>query len=245
MKPKPCNTSDADDPRFDRLVDGELSEQQRRELLAGLDDEPGGWRRCALAFLESQCWKQTLGSIAREGVWEPAREIATLRRRSLWRGRLGTLLAMAASFLVVFWVGSSVQRMRVGRLIAPAGAIGEVAATAGNRQVAVQPSQPSRALAGALPPQAWRMVTVSAPGGATEAGGSFSLPAVERDNIDKQWMQSLPPAIPEDVVRAFNRTGHQVEQHRELVPVPLQDGRRLVVPVDQVNIHYVGGQGAY
>ena len=53
------NTS-LDDPRFDRLVDGELSEPERRELLAGLDSEPGGWRRCALAFLESQCWKQSL-----------------------------------------------------------------------------------------------------------------------------------------------------------------------------------------
>ena len=69
---------------------------------------------------------------------------------------------------------------------------------------------------------------------------SFELPAVERDNIDPQWLQELPPAIPDDVLQAFNRTGHQVQQHRELVPVPLKDGRRLVVPVDQVDIHYTG-----
>ncbi len=30
-----------DDLRFDRLVDGELSDSERRELLALLDDEPG------------------------------------------------------------------------------------------------------------------------------------------------------------------------------------------------------------
>ena len=52
-----ATTLPLDDSRFDRLVDGELSEEERRELLAGLDAEPGGWRRCALAFLESQCWK--------------------------------------------------------------------------------------------------------------------------------------------------------------------------------------------
>ena len=53
-----------DDTRFDRLVDDELSEEERRELLGRLDDEPGGWRRCALAFLEAQCWKQ----VARRSV---------------------------------------------------------------------------------------------------------------------------------------------------------------------------------
>ena len=29
-----------DDPRFDQLVDGELSEAERRQLLAGLDSSP-------------------------------------------------------------------------------------------------------------------------------------------------------------------------------------------------------------
>ena len=52
-----------DDTRFDRLVDEELSEEERRELLGQLDDEPGGWRRCAIAFLEAQCWRQALGEM--------------------------------------------------------------------------------------------------------------------------------------------------------------------------------------
>ena len=51
---------------LDLLVDGELPEPERRELLLSLDQVPGGWRSCALAFLEAQCWKQTCGTIARE-----------------------------------------------------------------------------------------------------------------------------------------------------------------------------------
>ena len=43
-----------DDILFDRLVDGELSSTERRQLIASLDDRPGGWRRCALAFVEAQ-----------------------------------------------------------------------------------------------------------------------------------------------------------------------------------------------
>jgi hypothetical protein len=26
------------------------------------------------------------------------------------------------------------------------------------------------------------------------------------------------------------------------VPLPMQDGRRLIVPVDEVDVHYVGNQ---
>ena len=54
---------DRNDRRLDLLVDGELDENDRRELLRGLDREPDGWRRCAMAFLEAQTWKQALGAI--------------------------------------------------------------------------------------------------------------------------------------------------------------------------------------
>ncbi len=246
---------------FDRLVDGELNEQQRRELLARLDGEPGGWRRCALAFLESQCWRQTFGAVAQEGLLAEARPKArgaARSSRSRWLGGVGTVLATAASFFLAFWVGSMVKQARFGGPATPAGAIGELASTAQPRPTPVltnQPRlsnppifrQPPGSLAGVSPqgrsaPGPWRMVTVSRPAGAGRPGTSFSLPAVERDNIDQQWLRSFPPAVPDDVLQAFNRTGHEVEQHRELVPVPMKDGRRLVVPVDQVDVHYVGNE---
>ena len=90
----------------------------------------------------------------------------------------------------------------------------------------------------------WRWVTVSAPGNGTQEGVSFQVPAVERDGIDEQWLRSMPPAIPDNVLQALSRTGHQVQQRRQLVPVPLNDGRQLIVPVDQVELHYVGN-GTY
>ena len=116
--------------RFDRLVDGELSEEERRELLAGLDNEPGGWRRCALAFLEAQCWKQAVGSaqgqtfLSAEGRQECLPAIANCGRHTecacydqaiALAGRVGTLLAMAASFLVALGLVSWAQRVRLGR----------------------------------------------------------------------------------------------------------------------------------
>jgi hypothetical protein len=247
-----------DDPHFDRLVDGELSEEERRELLARLDSEPGGWRRCALAFLESQCWRQTLGAIAQKGVLvEPAPQ-ATRPSRSRGPGWVGTVLAMAASFFLVFWVGSMAKQARLGHPATPGSAIGEFASTAEHRPAPTltNPSrlsnrpvahQPPAGLASVLPQgdtarSPWRMVTVSSPTDADGQNASFSLPAVERDKIDQQWLRSVPPAVPDAVLQAFSRTGHEIEQHRELVPVPMKDGRRLVVPVDQVDVHYVGNE---
>ena len=242
-----------DDSRFDRLVDGELGEQGRRALLAGLDDEPGGWRRCALAFLESQCWKQslnTMGQSAEESKKHAPRAVPAPElnlppsHRSRWTNPLGTLLAMAACFLVAFYIGSLFHGTDRDRLLTPAGLTGEVATTVGAKQPPAKSDPSNLALADSVPPkpkgsEPWRMVTVAAPTGST-----LKVPAVERENIDPDWLENLPSAIPEDVMQAMNRTGHQVEQQRELVPVNLEDGRQLVVPVDQVKVRYVGN-GTY
>jgi hypothetical protein len=226
-------TPQGDDLRFDRLVDGELGEEKRRELLAGLDNEPGGWRRCALAFLEAQCWKQTVRQTLQDGTRSVPATMADGTRRAPTTMR--TLLAMAASFLLALGVVSWVQRARVGQ--SPLAGVGnEVAATNNKFQPAatwVSQGGPRTTIRSSNP---WRVVTVS---NDQKPGASFDLPAVERDNVDEQWLRSLPAAVPDNVLQALIRSGYQVQQRRELVPVPLRDGRRLVMPVDRVEVHYV------
>jgi hypothetical protein len=237
--------SHADDLSFDRLVDGELGEPERQQLLAGLDNEPGGWRRCALAFLEAQCWKQAI-KIPGERTFLPAQDSLPAHdgqkclssfavKRSPWLGRVGTLTAMAASFLVALWLGTVAQQTRIGSH----GFTDQIASNAGSRQPSVQPSQPNVPPDGNAAPSPWRVVTVS---NGQAPGTAFDLPAVEREKVDQQWLQNVPPAIPDNVLQALSRTGYQIQQQRELVPVPLQDGRRLMVPVDQVELHYVGNR---
>lgn len=246
-----------DDRRFDLLVDGELSEAQRSDLLKHLDDEPEGWRRCALAFLEAQCWKQELGPIAHppvpvslslEPLPKPAAPRSNVRR---WTSRLGTLLAMAASFLVALGLGMQMRdRWSPGPVAATNNAGSQGGTTAsqepgmpGARQqlapvpeLVTVPAAPQRSEG---PADRWEMVTLASDGQAG-AEETIRLPAVQRDAIDPKWFEKLPGAIPQDVLQAFQRTGHEVQQHRELVPVQMQDGRRLVVPVDKVEVHYVG-----
>lgn len=213
------NRNAIDQRQLDMLVDGQLSDEARRELLARLDLAPGGWRRCALTFLEAQCWRESLAPVARS-AGEPVRapRPAGSRHRVLhWAAGL----ALAASVMIA--VGLGLRARPVGRPVAPP-----------LEQVAEQAD-----LHGSLPRSAspWRMVTLTSPDSPSEP---IRLPAVERKGIDDAWLRSFPSALPADVLRALERTGHAVQQSRELVPVPLEDGRRLVVPVDQVEVHSVG-----
>ena len=80
---------------LDRLIDGVLSEDDRRMLLLNLDASPGGWRRCALAFLEAQAWREAFAETASPLVLPTRRPAA----------RLGPWLAVAAGLLAAFGVG--------------------------------------------------------------------------------------------------------------------------------------------
>jgi hypothetical protein len=225
--------------RFDRLVDDELSESQRNELLSSLDQEPDGWRRCALAFLEAQCWKKELGGLRQiVPAGSPAAESITQpKKQDSWPFRLsGTLLAMAASFLMVMGAGILWQQwdnQSGGNQIA-GNAGGQQAKTTSSPQTAIAQasSQPNNAAP-------WQWVKLS-PAGSTDSEQTVQLPAIQRDRIDEQWLKSLPSPMPENVVQALRRNGYEVQTQQELMPMPLKDGRRLVVPVDQVEVHYVG-----
>lgn len=89
---------------IDRLVDGELTDDERRSLLLALDREPDGWKRCALAFLEAQAWRAacTAGDVA---------EPAPPGRQAPWRAAPGLrpsrLTALAAAVFVVFVMGAT------------------------------------------------------------------------------------------------------------------------------------------
>src|SRR5947207_7577988 len=102
---KPLN----EDVLLDRLVDGELAGSERSQLLESFDKRPEGWRRCALAFLEAQSWREEMGQVARGLASEtnepksPAFPIAPSRNLSFCV--VATWLAMAASLVLAFGLG--------------------------------------------------------------------------------------------------------------------------------------------
>ncbi len=173
-------------------------------------------------------------------------ETTPVSRQSSWTGRFGTILAMAASFLVAMWLGSVAQHVWTGRANVPAIGGGDIVKTIGFPTPPLvqpeQPRQPTLVQTQNEAPTPYRMVRLSTPSAGQASSESFDLPAVERDKLDNQWAQNTPPAMPDNVKEAFQRMGHQVDQERDLVPVPLGGGRQVVVPVDKVNVHYVGNK---
>ena len=240
MNPIDENTPISEDYRFDLLVDGELSEPKRRELLCGLEEEPGGWRRCALAFLEAQSWKREFGAIA--GGPAGQRSAKGPARWPRLGGPTGTLLAMAASFVGALLLVGVVQG--VWRSGSPTGGPKitarppvEVPASPAPEQKPVEspPEAPTEQPARAS--EKVYLVELSGPGG---EGQTVELPAVERDQVDMSWSDGLPRPISPEILKILEQAGLRVERRRDLLPFRMKDGRQLVVPVDEVDIHYVG-----
>lgn len=230
------NLPTLDDRRFDLLVDGELPERERRNLLSTLDDLPGGWRRCALAFLEAQSWKDELGGIRQETV-APS-QAAPARRRSGFPGqRWTTLLAAAASFLVALGLGlmfDRVWRPDAGGAPSPI----EIAdAPQGPERPAPAQDEPRVVPVTDGSGDSWQLVTLPV-GLGPDGVGSIQLPAKQR-RIEEAWPEEFAPAVPADLLRALKESGHEVSRHRRLVPFQLDDGRRVVVPFEQVELRYV------
>lgn len=94
---------------IDRLVDGELPDAERRQLLLRLDAEPDGWRRCALAFLEAQTWREAFTPTADPAPPVPRTHPAAgvrsqARKPGTWRPA-ARLAGLAAGFAAAFVLG--------------------------------------------------------------------------------------------------------------------------------------------
>ncbi len=206
-----------DDALLDRLVDGDLDESDQRDLLIRLENEPDGWRRCSLAFLEDQVWRRAIGGLgAAPAASLPVKPGSPRSRKAQYRAAIAASL-IAATFAVGFAVGG-VSRGGAPVLVATPQAHGPV-----------NPSAPG-------PEEGAREIGKIA---LSEGSGDETVP--ERVP-DERWLQDLPPSVPDHVRALWERQGYQVEERRRMVSLTLQDGRRVSIPVDEVALEYVGQQ---
>lgn len=230
-----------DDARvLDRLVDGELSQAERRALLAALDDEPGGWRRCALAFLEAQSWHWQLGQLSVEPLVsvEPLSAHAASdvrpapRTAAVSRSRWQSYLVLVASLLVAFGLGT---RYPPNQPIAesPAESVsppGEelLADGAANDLLNASPTDDDGTRTLVLTP------AESADSAAAEKAIRLR---VNNEAADADWIAQTQSTVGANLWAQMEQEGWQVTRQQRLVPVDLTDGRRLIVPVEEVDLH--------
>jgi hypothetical protein len=66
------------------------------------------------------------------------------------------------------------------------------------------------------------------------------LPILAGPGINTEWLKNQPPPVSEHGQAVLQQHGYQVDQRRRLISATLRDGRRVTVPIDQVQIRYTG-----
>jgi hypothetical protein len=208
--------------RFERLVDGELSREEYAALLNSLDQDPDGWRQCALAFLESQALAEEFGSVRRtldRPPPSPLEKQPTLATRD-WQRPL-YLLAIAASFLAALSAGLVAPRFF------PTGE--QEPSITGNFQ---PPSRHEVLKVGDV-----RLVMDGGDGQPIDAG---RVPVYEAGQNLDELLQADQQAISPLLMEVFQRNGFEIQHQPQYVPAPLEDGRQLVVPLDGYQLTPIG-----
>ncbi|MEX0678772.1 MAG: hypothetical protein WD063_16965 [Pirellulales bacterium] len=227
---------------FDRLVDGELGLLERGELLAALDDEPGAWRCCALAFLEAQSWRWQLSRMATEPI------LAQLSKNGpngpARRGAfLGGALAIAASLAVAFVLGTRFPTthsdipLATNEQSAPKGPQAHTVARPDSLPTPVdlaveQVEQDDPA--GATGDTPWQTLTLT-PVGGTGSGEPIQLRVVESDDAGQLFAERS--SLSSQLTGRLEQEGWEVNRRRRLLPIDLSDGRQVVVPIEEVDLH--------
>jgi hypothetical protein len=218
----------SEDILLDRLVDGELSGNERRQLLESFDKRPEGWRRCALAFLEAQSWREEMGQVARGIVSEtgapksPALSVPPSGKTS-WSS-IATWLAMAACLFLAFGLGL-MHRERgpsvAGGSSAPSGQVAKSALPS-------QPSSPKNSTRGDA-------VTLFV----KDDGGRMQpvrVPLVDASTLDKELGMKFQTGVPDDIRNQLQNDGYAVKSKRQYAPLWLENGRPMILPVEDTNI---------
>lgn len=222
------NNVSHDNAMFDRLVDGELSAAERQQLLASLDEQENGWRRCALAFLESQAWGGELKRMAAEPVEAAADPSAARATRPSSRStpsrstptKFGQGLAVAACVLVAFSLGW------VAKSDSPAGL--EATEIAGNNDPTVERLE--MPLREDLPLENDDAITLLV----RDTSGNdrrLQVPLMEVEALDDQFADALPAELRD----RFRNRGFDVQRRRRFAPMFFEQDKELVpmvVPVD-------------
>lgn len=208
------------DVLIDRLVDGELSGEERRRLLESLERRPDGWRRCALAFLEAQTWREEFGLVAgeRPPAKRDGKHIVTIATRTGSKASVAMQwLAIAALVMLAFGIGW-LQHGSGARL----------ASTPSNGNASI-----ASVLPGPLKPADALTLFARDKSGHTQ---SFQVPLVDANTLDQLYGVQFRTGLPESLRQQLENRGYQVQSHQKYAPLWLENGRPMIVPVEDTRI---------
>ncbi len=217
-------------PKLDRLVDGELSPEEYRQVLATLEGSQDGWRRCAHAFLEAQALGNTLPLIMEPARQSPKAESVPAasppsKPPHSFRG-LEQLSALAACVAVAFGLGWYLSTLG-----------DDVGTGAGPTGTLITDNKSSN------PPMVAPQHEVKKPGfvyvnqwdGQKTTGIPIPVDPNRTYDPNQPWDDSWGMTAQD--LKKLKEQGHPVETHNRLIPVSLDNGGQVVVPMQEVILH--------
>lgn len=203
-----------------RCVDGEMNETEQQEFLRSLEHFPTGWRDLALAYVEQQLWSQAGRAwvdepeplAAPDSMPVPSRGASWLRSTVLVAS---SLLAVGLGYLGgTYWRSDSV----------------------GSPNLAGTSRANSSELAVSIPGQTQHspgkigssVVQVEMPG---PAGEAVTLPVYDVEDLVPNWSD---PEV-RNYQQNLRDQGIRVNARPKFYTVPVDDRRKLVVPVHETS----------
>ncbi|WP_254507996.1 anti-sigma factor family protein [Anatilimnocola floriformis] len=224
-EPKP-NAEDIDDVVLDRLVDGELSPAEYRRVLLSLEQQPAAWRKCAQAFLQAQAWRAEMNSVRAAAEIKPVAppQAEPAPQKNIAGDWLRMFLVAAASFLAAYFVVQ--QSWKVVERTQPANNVPIAKAP-------VEPTAPTQAAAHNNQPLGKVQLAVNRNG--SEEPQMMDVAVYDPETATEIYKSSRP-ALPDDLLQALTAEGHRIDRQPRLMPIQLDDGRQMMVPVEGYRI---------
>jgi hypothetical protein len=222
-----------DEVMLDRLVDGELSAEHRRAFLAAMEHSEGGWRRCALAFLEAQSWrsefKQLVDLPQRAQFALPAKIVGRRTQRLEILRRVSFVAVPLAAFLAGLVIGQKGELPSPVPSNRPHQIAGQVPTGGVDQRPATEENYPE------VNPIKGDVLTLWVH---DEQGQpqTVEVPLLDADTLDSQLGTTFRSGIPQQVCEKLADHGFQVESRRHYAPLWIEDGISLIVPVEDTKI---------
>lgn len=238
---------------LEKLVDGQLSSTEYRELIERIEDHPQGWRKCAMAFLEDQALKKELGALgvglgqtelgqtelgqtelkqisvvgqANAVSEKVSLEPSSKSTKSAWS--MQTWGALAASLVFAFCFGALI----------------DINWRANQKSIAQEPDDVI------LDPKTWQEPVNTLVSTDTEPTGNlkmtFNAPGQEKQSLEvpifdgekqaEHYIKSVDRPIPNRLINILNDPNFKFEQNSIVVPIQHESGQWMLVPIEQLNV---------
>ena len=85
-------------------------------------------------------------------------------------------------------------------------------------------------------PSSERALTMFVGGGTSDGAKPIDIPVIPVAQADPTWLDAEKASVPETFREAMEKQGRVVNVRRQFYPVLLNDGRRVIVPIDDVEV---------